>query len=97
MPRVTELKINTVRSSFGHRFMSTGDREEWNGNLIGYYEECMVCGALYVLRATPDDVSDGAYVNSAGHEPTECSGDPSAQHGDRRAVQDCNCLCCSDC
>ncbi len=81
MPRVTALKINSVWSSYGHTFMSSGEVEEFDGNVKGYYVDCLTCGAHYVLRATPDGTSDGGYFANNGDDPMECSRDTGMAHG----------------
>lgn len=110
MPRVTALKINSVWSAYGHTFMSSGEVEEYNGNVMGYYVDCLTCGAHYVLRATPDGTSDGAYMANNGDDPAQCSHDTSMEHGDPRETghgldcedgcehcqHDCNCIRCDN-
>jgi hypothetical protein len=92
--------IVSVWSSYGHRFMSDGDG----------YASCLTCGGEWEL--VHDDGADpthGAYVASNGDAATQCSGDPSQQHGDPRETghsldcedgcahcrHDCNCVRCS--
>jgi hypothetical protein len=83
VPRVKELKINSVWSAHGHVFIGSGEYEYDDvGNLRGYYHDCLSCGAHYVLAATPDAFSDGAYVNGDGDAPVDCTHDTDMCHGD---------------
>lgn len=84
--------ITSVWSSHGHTFMGTGEYEHDENDdrrILGVYESCLTCGAEYVLRATPDAFSDGAYSTWNGDEPTECTGSSHEDH------DECNCLHCT--
>jgi hypothetical protein len=95
--------ITSVWSSYGHEFIGTGEYDEHDGRTLGVYESCLTCGAHYVLRATPDAFSDGAYQTSTGGEPAECKGVGASCHGecdrtgDERCTpdDDCPCLRCT--
>jgi len=103
--------INSVWSSYGHTFIGAGEYEYDNdGEIVGAYHDCLTCGAHYVLRATPDGISDGEYMANNGDAPTYCTRDTSMQHGDPRetghgldcedgcehCTHDCNCIVCSN-
>lgn len=72
--------INHVWSSYGHRFMSTGQVDESRKDAS--YESCLTCGGEWTLAPDdPEDPEHGAYVNSLGAEPIECPGLNDWQHG----------------
>lgn len=90
--------VVSVRSAYGHRFMSDGGENT---------ESCLTCGAMYQLLADADDLSRGEYLAAGGDAPMECTRDTSMAHGYpgerqcdgcedgcRHCEHDCNCLLC---
>lgn len=71
--RSDNSRVSSVWSSHGHRFMSDGDGEG--------YASCLMCGAMYQLRALAEDPTRGEYVANNGDEPNACTGDTSMAHG----------------
>lgn len=92
--------MTSVWSSYGHRFI-TGSEPR--------HDECLVCGAVYEIRATPDGIADSEYVAADGTEPMGCTGVTGLVHGypgERYCLAcwssecvhcqfDCNCLLCA--
>lgn len=100
-------------SSYGHTFMHSGEEERDDcGNVIGYYVDCLTCGAHYVLRPNPayQRGPDGDYVSTGGSAPMYCTRDTSMIHGDpgqnghsldcgdgcEHCTHECNCIACDN-
>jgi hypothetical protein len=89
--------ITSVWSSFGHRFIGTGETDDV-GNP---YESCLTCGAVYELVRREDDPTGGDYTAANGDDPMPCTHDTSMAHGypgervDGNADHNCNCLLCA--
>ncbi len=69
--------ILSVWSSYGHRFMNTGEYAD--DDFRHAYESCMTCGAEFILRDCGDN--QGAYEASNGDAPIECSDRTDLSHG----------------
>ena len=91
--------ITSVRSSYGHTFMSTDSERD---------ESCLICGGMWALVEV--DHGTGDYVASNGDTATACTYDTSSVHGDgyceqhdsfdndcphHAASRGCNCLFCA--
>lgn len=79
--------ITVVWSSYGHRFMATGEHNKKDEP----YESCMTCGGQWLLARDLErnpDGSYGVYVNDAGNAPVDCSGRTDLRHGEAPCQDD---------
>ena len=75
--------IVSVWSSYGHRFMGTGECPDEDGR--DSYESCLTCGAEYVLKNLGD--GNGEYITNGGDQPNHCTYDTGMVHGIERVCQ----------
>lgn len=69
--------VTSVWSAYGHRFTGTGDCDS-EGNP---YDDCLTCGAKYLLVRDPENLTSGTYQANDGSQPMYCSGNPGMVHG----------------